>query len=271
MRYPAVAGRFYPMGKDELRASIVSCFEHPLGPGLPSGSTGDRDIAAVVCPHAGYQASGMNAAHAYKAIAEDGLPEAYVIIGPDHHGVPFDAVMCSEPYLTPLGPCEVHQGIAAELRELIPDNARAHAAEHSIEVQVPFLQYIDPDPRIVPIIMRRQDRAAAEVLAGRIKAACKGRDVIVIASSDMAHYVPKDVGERLNSAVLEKYLAKDLDGMYGEIMAKDISVCGYGPMAAAMLAAEPSSARLLSYSDSWDSLGYDINAVVGYAAIEMRR
>ncbi len=271
MRYPAIAGRFYPLDRDELLASITACFEHPLGPGLPSGSSGERSIAAVVAPHAGYAASGMNAAHAYKAIAEDGLPEAYVVIGPDHHGVPYDAVMCGEPFLTPLGACEVHQGIAGRLRELIPDDARAHAAEHSVEVQVPFLQYIDPDPRIVPVIMGRQDPAAAASLAERLAVACEGHDTVIIASSDMAHYVPKDVGEELNRAVLDRYLELDLDGMYREIGSRRVSVCGYGPMAAAVLAARPASARLLSYSDSWDSLGYDRDSIVGYASVALTR
>jgi MEMO1 family protein len=271
MRYPAVAGRFYPSEKDELISSIRSCFSNPLGPGLPGASSKERRIVGAVCPHAGYQASGMNAAHTYRAIAEDGFPEAYVIIGPDHYGVPFDAVMCSEEYLTPLGPCKVHKEIAAKLSELMPDNVRAHRAEHSIEVQVPFIQYIDPDPHIVPIIMSRQDIQSARRLADKIKAACKGRDVLVIASSDMAHYVPKNVGESINSSVIERYVSKDLDGMYSTIISKNVSVCGYGPMAAAMLSMDPKKVQLLKYSDSWDSLEFDMNSVVGYASIIMTR
>lgn len=271
MRYPAVAGRFYPLERDELISSIRSCFSNPLGPGLPGESSKERRILGAVCPHAGYQASGMNAAHTYKAIAEDGFPEAYVIIGPDHHGVPFDAVMCSEEYLTPLGPCKIHKDIAARLSELIPDNVMAHRSEHSIEVQVPFIQYIDPDPHIVPIIMSRQDISSARRLADKIKAACKGRDVIVIASSDMAHYVPKKVGESINSSVIERYVSKDVEGMYSTIMSKNVSVCGYGPMAAAMLSTDPMQVQLLKYSDSWDSLRFDMNSVVGYASIIMTR
>jgi AmmeMemoRadiSam system protein B len=214
-------------------------------------------------------ASGMNAAHVYRKIAEDGIPEAYILIGPDHHGVSFGTVMCNEEYLTPLGPCKIHVEIAARLGEMIPCHCASHKYEHSIEVQVPFLQFIDKDPKIVPIIMRDQSKSSAEQLALSIKEACKGRDVVIIASSDMAHYIPKDTAERLNSMVLEKITEKDIDGMYSIIEKNRISVCGYGPMAAAILESEPSRIEILKYSDSWDSLEYDINSVVGYGSAVM--
>jgi len=156
MRYPAVAGRFYPLDRQELIEQIESCFSHKLGPGKIGRCKGERKIVGAVCPHAGYVCSGMNAAHVYKNIAEDGLPEAYVIIGPDHHGVPFDAVMCSDNYVTPLGECGVHNEIIGNLLEFVHDSPNAHRFEHSVEVQVPFIQYIDPKARIVPIIMMDQ-------------------------------------------------------------------------------------------------------------------
>jgi AmmeMemoRadiSam system protein B len=269
MRYPAVAGRFYPLDKEDLISEIETCFTHRLGPGLPLSKGRERSIAAAVCPHAGYAASGMNAAHVYRRIAEDGLPEAYVIIGPDHHGVPFDAVMCSEEYLTPMGPCKIHSEIAEKLREFVPDNCHAHRFEHSIEVQIPFLQYIDPDPHIIPVIMGDQEKGAAERLAAAIKKSCEGHDVVIIASSDMSHYVPKTMGEKLNRTVLNKLEEKDVDGMYSVIRRDRISVCGYGPMATALIATSPSKVSVLSYSDSWDSLGHDRDSVVGYGSVLM--
>lgn len=269
MRYPAVAGRFYPAEKNELLANIRECFLHEIGPGLPERIVSERRIAGAIAPHAGYMASGMNAAHVYKKIAEDGLPEAYIVIGPDHHGVPYRAVMCDDEYLTPLGPCKIHEGIAADLKKSIPCDSGAHKFEHSIEVQIPFLQFIDKDPKIVPIIMRDQSKEAAEKLAAAIKEACKGRDVIIIASSDMAHYIPKDDAQRLNSLVLERIKAKDVDGMYSTVEKNRISVCGYGPMATAILGSEPSEIEILKYSDSWDSLEYDKKAVVGYGSAVM--
>lgn len=271
MRYPAVAGRFYPSDRDELISMIRDCFQHELGPGLPDHKGNERRIAAVIAPHAGYMASGMNAAHVYKKIAEDGLPDAYIVIGPDHNGVPFDAVLCDEEYLTPLGPCVIHKKITEELSRYIPKSCNAHRLEHSIEVQVPFIQFIDDDPKIVPIIMRDQSLGSAKRLSDAIRAATKGMDVVIIASSDMSHYIPKDVAERLNGMVIERIREKDVDGMYSVIKDNDISVCGYGPMATAVLSTDPSKVEILKYSDSWDSLRYDRNSVVGYCSAVMYR
>ncbi len=271
MRYPAVAGRFYPDDKDELTAMIKSCFTGDMGPGMPSREGSKRSIVGAIAPHAGYVASGTNAAHVYKQILEDGLPEAYILVGPDHNGVPYDFVMCNEDHVTPLGTCQVHEGIAKKLKELIPNDCSAHRLEHSIEVQIPFIQFIDPDPRIVPIIMRDQSITAARELSEHIQEACKGMDVIVIASSDMSHYIPKPDAEILNRLVLDRIEEKDIEGMYSVIKDKKISICGYGPMAAAMISTEPSSIEILEYSDSWDSLKQDINSVVGYGSALMYR
>jgi AmmeMemoRadiSam system protein B len=271
MRYPAVAGRFYPLEKDVLLNEIQRCFEHPIGPGKIGNRGKDRRIVGAVVPHAGYQASGMNAAHVYKSIAEDGLPEAYVVIGPDHYGVPFDAVMCSDPYLTPLGECKVHREIAGKLSEYIIDSPNAHRFEHSIEVELPFIQYIDPDPHVVPVIMHRQDRAEAEKVAAAVRKACEGHDVIVIASSDLSHYIPRDAAARLDGMVLDNIARLDVNGLYSAIEEYDISACGYGPIAAAIMATQPSKARILKHSDSWDSLGYDIQKVVGYGTAILER
>lgn len=271
MRHPAVSGRFYPADRDELLACIGECFTHPLGPGLPGRTGNGRTIAAAIVPHAGYMASGMNAAYAYRKIAEDGLPEAYIIIGPDHVGVPYGAVMCDEDFLTPLGRCRIHGDIAAELMETIPCDCDAHRYEHSIEVQVPFLQFIDGDPKIVPIIMGDQSKASADMLAHEIRKVCAGRDVIVMASSDMSHYTPKEHAARMNAAVSDRIREKDVDGMYSVIGKNRISVCGYGPMAAAVLGSEPSKVEILKYSDSWDSLRYDADSVVGYLSAVMYR
>ena len=271
MRYPAVAGRFYPLERDVLTAELNWCFSSEQGPGLPGKSSGKRSISAIMAPHAGYRASGTNAAHAYKAVAEDGLPEAYVIIGPDHYGVPFDFVMCGDPYVTPLGECKIHDQIAGRLSELIPNSPSAHMREHSVEVQVPFIQFIDPDARIVPVIMRRQDPVSAERLASAVRRACEGYDVIVIASSDLSHYIPRQEAARLDGMVLDDIVSLNVPSMYRHISDLRISACGYGPVATAILATNPSSAELLRHSDSWDSLGYDPAAVVGYGSVAFRK
>lgn len=269
MRIPAVAGRFYPADEDSLYYEIEDCFTHPLGPGLPGSEGNARSIVGAVAPHAGYRASGMNAAHVYKRIKEDGLPDAYVIIGPDHHGVPYDAVMCSDPYLTPFGPCKTHEGIIEKLSEFIPDDMDAHAYEHSIEVQIPFIQYIDPDPRIIPIIMRNQSQAAAERLGKIVKDACEGFNVVVIASSDLSHYIPKADATRIDTEFLNEVVNMDVDGMYRKVRNNKMSACGYGPIAATIYASKPSRAELLKYTDSQDSLGPSRQGVVGYGSVLM--
>ena len=271
MRLPAVAGRFYPADERTLRKTIEGCFTHPIGPGLPEKEGNSRNVVGAVSPHAGYMASGMNAAHVFKRIKEDGLPDAYVIIGPDHHGVPYGAVMCSEPYLTPFGPCAVHEGIAERLSSVVPDDPDAHVYEHSVEVQVPFLQYIDSDPHIVPVIMRNQDQRSAERLGKAVKDACDGLDVIVIASSDLSHYIPKREASAVDTEFLNRLTDGDVDGMYGVVRGRRMSACGYGPIAAAVYATSPSAPKLLKYSDSQDSLGPSGHGVVGYASVAICR
>ncbi|MGE0014904.1 MAG: AmmeMemoRadiSam system protein B [Candidatus Methanomethylophilaceae archaeon] len=271
MRYPAVAGRFYPLKKEDLVRDIEACFRHRLGPGMPGPEGSARRIVSAVSPHAGYMASGMNAAHVYKHIKEDGLPDTYVIIGPDHHGVPFDFVMCSEDYLTPMGPCKTDRDMVGALKGTVPDSANAHRLEHSVEVQVPFIQYIDPDPHIVPIIMSRQDPVTARRLGEILAKACEGRDVVIIASSDMSHYIPKQRAAALDAEIIGRIAALDPDGIFHTVRSKGISACGYGPIAAAIEASRPDSAEILKYSDSYDSLGGDPGAVVGYASAVMYR
>ena len=266
VRYPAVAGRFYPMDRDDLKEVIEHCFEHDLGPGALGDTGHTREIKALMSPHAGYLASGMFAAHAYSALREDGLPEAYIIIGPDHYGIPHDFALCSDAFLTPLGECQTHPDICARLREMMPDDQRAHMREHSIEVQVPFIQTIDPDAKIVPIIMGRQDVRTARRLADILKKACEGFDVTFIASTDLMHYVPNEVEDRLDSIYLEHVSACDIDEMYRVMYDFDMTVCGNGPTAVAILASGSTKGILLKHGNSWDSLGFDENAVVGYAA-----
>ena len=270
MRYPAVAGRFYPNDKRTLNDEIRKCFTHPIGPGLPEGCSEERKIVSVIAPHAGYMASGMNAAHAYKRIAEDGLPDVYIVIGPDHYGIPYDVAMCGEPYVTPLGVCGVHKEMINILKGAIPDDPYSHKFEHSVEVHVPFIQYIDPDPFIVPIIMGDQSRECVEYLVKAITEACEGLDALVIASSDMSHYVPKEQAYSEGKEVLEKVCACDVPGMYDVIEKRRITACGYGPMAVAMSLGRPAG-ELLRYSDSQDSLGPHDGGAVGYASVAFFR
>ncbi len=265
MRYPAVAGRFYPADRDGLAELVEECFYHEKGPGTVPDTGCARRIKAAVVPHAGIGVSGPVAAHAFAELKRDGHRDAYIIIGPDHYGQPYDLVMCSDSYMTPMGECGV-SGIGKRLAGLIADSPRAHRLEHSIEVEVPFLQYIDPEAEIVPIIMGRQDLQTAARLAEAIRTAAEGKDAVIIASSDLMHYVPDDVEKELDRGFLDRMTALDVEGMYDCVRRDRMTVCGYGPIAAAILAARPSRARLLCHSNSWETIRYDRDAVVGYAS-----
>ncbi|MCQ2070964.1 MAG: AmmeMemoRadiSam system protein B [archaeon] len=268
MRVPAVAGTFYPSEADILKTAIENSFR--AGPGAPKRAEGRRRISALVAPHAGYCYSGSCAAYTYKALAEDGLPEAYIVIGPDHVGVPYEFVMSSEDFYTPLGPCRVHQEIAMKLRQLIPDDPRAHVREHSIEVQLPFLQYIDPNPKVIPIIMGRQNKQSAERLANAIRTACAGHDVVVIASSDLVHYAPKSLADTADREFLAAVASGNVDEVYDIVRRNNLTVCGYGPIATAMLASNSIPGTVLRQTDSSECSG-DKESVVGYGSVAFYR
>ena len=166
-------------------------------------------------PHAGYVYSGPRAADAFTMLAEDGRPDAYVVIGPDHRGVCPGSVLCGESYSTPLGEVPVHDEICRRLSSEIRDDPSLHSAEHSIEVELPFIQYIDPDARIVPIIMGDQSPRAAVDLARVLAKACEGYDAVFVASTDMSHYLPKSTAESLDRLVLDRIRRMDWEGVMG--------------------------------------------------------
>ena len=267
MRQPAVAGRFYPDDPEDLERMIAWCFQHRLGPGLPERTGDSRRILGAMAPHAGYMCSGMTAARTYRALKEDGLPELYVIIGPDHYGTAMGrTVLCSDDFMTPLGVCRSDREVCSNLAERFPDSPRAHAREHAVEVQLPFIQYIDPDPSVVAITMGDQSPGSGAELAGALREACAGRDTVVIASTDMSHYIPKEEASRLDGMVLDRVADMDVPGMYRTVYENRVSMCGYGPTAVAMLFAGDGRARVLGHTDSYDSLGLDPGAVVGYSS-----
>ena len=267
MRQPAVAGRFYPDDPEDLEEMISWCFMHRLGPGLPARVGDSRRISGAMAPHAGYMCSGMTAARTYRALEEDGLPELYVIIGPDHYGTAMGrTVLCSEDFATPLGVCRSDREVCSRLARRFPDDPRAHSREHAIEVQVPFIQHIDPDPRIVAVTMGDQSPRSAAELAQALREACADRDTVVIASTDMSHYIPKSEAARLDGMVLDRVSEMDVEGMYRTVYGSRVTMCGYGPTAVAMLFSEGCESRMLGHTDSYDALGMDPDAVVGYAS-----
>ncbi len=270
VRRPAVAGQFYPGSESALKKNIEKCFEHRLGPeGMPSEEGDEREIKGLVCPHAGYVYSGPVAAHAYKALVEDGFPETVIILGPNHHGMGAAVSITYEPYQTPLGTVEIDEEFADSLLDdLIEKDDVAHQNEHSIEVQIPFLQYFSDSFKLVPICCNKQDLLSSKKIGQKIKEASEGKDVVVIASTDFSHYVLKENAEKKDKMAIEKILNNDPDGLFQTIQENHISLCGYGPVVSMMVGSRGQKGELLKYATSGDVV--DQREVVGYGAISFK-
>jgi AmmeMemoRadiSam system protein B len=270
MRQPAVAGYFYESRKDALLKSIERAFLSPLGPGrLPSPPPGSsRRVRGLVVPHAGYRYSGHIAAHAYLALWEDGLPEITVVIGPNHYGTSFMALLSDEDYLTPLGTVRVDRQISDRLRGGFFDyDMQAQSQEHSIEVQLPFLQYLKPDISFVPVCMGIQEYGFASQVGERLRETLEGRDYVVIASTDFSHYVPEKVAREKDMKAIQRILECDAKGLYDTVVSEDISMCGYGPVIAMLSCIRPHKAEMLSYGHSGQV--ESMKEVVGYCSIRL--
>ena len=275
MRRPAVSGMFYAGTVEELQEQIGWCCKHELGPGaIPQvNQKGPRQLVAMVVPHAGYYYSGPVAAHAYKELAEDGVFDTAVILGPNHTGYGRPVSVWAEgSWSTPLGEVEVDQKLAQRLLgDVMKADEAAHMHEHSIEVQLPWLQYLYGKVRIVPIAMLAQDLETARAVGKSIGQA--GSNLVVIASSDLTHYEPHSVAMEKDSSVIEAIIARDEEELYERCERLHCTMCGYGPVAAAMVASKEmkgKKASLLKYATSGDTSG-DFSRVVGYSSIVIKR
>ncbi len=276
IRKPAVAGYFYPNKKEELIKLIEWSFQHELGPGsLPKGEpTNERLIVAAQVPHAGYVYSGPAAAHIYFSLYYDGKPDAIVIMGPNHHGVgPSVSVYDGDAWETPLGEVNIDKELVEILRnyDVFELDDIAHASEHSLEVQVPFLQYIYGDYiNIVPITMADQSLKNAEKVATYLLEAAfqSGKDIIFLSSSDMSHYNPHDIAVEKDGKAIAQIEMLNVEGLYETIYNENITMCGFGPVAVSMFITRKLNGRAftLKYYTSGDISG-DKSTVVGYAAI----
>jgi AmmeMemoRadiSam system protein B len=275
IRKPAVSGMFYAGSAGELERQIEWCYRHELGPGaIPQvNNKGLREIVAIVVPHAGYYYSGPVAAYAYKELAEDGIFDTAVILGPNHTGYGDPVSLWAEgDWSTPLGEVEVNKKLAQRLLgDVIKADETAHIHEHSIEVQLPWLQYLYGKVRIVPIAMLAQDIETARIVGKSIGQA--GDNLIVIASSDLTHYEPHSLAMEKDSSVIEAIIALDEEELYERCEKLDCTMCGYGAVAAAIVASKEmkgKKASLLKYATSGDTSG-DFSRVVGYGSIVIKR
>jgi MEMO1 family protein len=280
IRRPTVASQFYEGDAETLKAQISSCFLHPLGPQkLPPTNfhSHPRNIAGLICPHAGYLYSGPVAAHSYYQLALDGKPDTVVLLGPNHtgYGSPL-ALMREGIWRTPLGDVMVDTALAdAILHEttLLDVDDVAHRYEHSIEVQLPFLQFLYGDKfKIVPICYLMQDYESALEIGRALTEALDATNTVVIASSDMTHYEPAKTAATKDRTALQAVTDLDAKRFYETIEAQNITACGYAPITSLITYAVGvcAKAELLSYHNSGDITG-DHSSVVGYAAVSFRK
>ena len=268
-RPPAVAGQFYSSDGASLARQVEGCFTDPRGPGvLPSRHRApDRRLVAAVVPHAGYPYSGAIAAHVYQRIAAERPPESVLVLGVDHHGASRGAALSARPWLTPLGPTAVHEPLLRALdHPPVTIDEAAHAREHSIEVQLPFLEYVLPRPKFVPLEVPMASFEELERVGQVVRAAVAERDVLILASSDFSHYVPAATADRLDHLAIEAILARDARRLYDTVLRHDISMCGIAPTTALLFATQDESlgARLLRWGHSGEAEPMD--EVVGYAS-----
>ncbi|UCD92112.1 MAG: MEMO1 family protein [Methanobacteriota archaeon] len=271
MRYPAVAGQFYSSDPEKLRKQIENCYMSPIGPGeLPVLKEGPRSIVGAVSPHAGFVYSGPVAAHVFLALAKDGFPKTFIVIGPNHSGMGSMVSVTTEDFSMPTGVVQVDTEIAGSIcRGMISEDNTAHRFEHSLEVQLPFIQQISSDVRIVPVCMGMQDFDTAKEVGEIIGEETQGKDVVIIASTDFSHYVPQDTATKMDRMAIDKILELDPKGLSEVVSKKRISMCGYGPVMAMLFAGQGSKSELLKYSTSGEVS--PMREVVGYAGMIVRK
>jgi len=265
MRKPAVSGKFYSSDREELENQLSQAF----------ASIPTSDAKGVVSPHAGYMYSGVTAAHAHAAI---GPADTYILLGPNHTGLGSELGVSMENWLTPLGTSKIDTELAQQIidKTEAEQDELAHSREHSIEVQLPFIQFRHEGSRIVPIAMMQSEHSPpfyekfgkqlAEIVRGQQKT------VKVIASSDFSHFVPETTAKENDMKAIKFIEQLDLTNFVELIFDEQISICGFGPISALISFSETlgiKRAELLRYDTSATASG-DHDNVVGYAAIVFR-
>lgn len=273
IREPVVAGQFYPLHESDLVKELERCFSIS---GIPGKTRNENKIVAVVCPHAGYTYSGPTAAYSYKALKEDRTPEIFVILGPNHSGVgPGVSIYPKGEWKTPLGKVKISAELAKKIsgKDFMLD-MDAHAYEHSIEVQLPFLQYVyKTDFKIVPICLMDQRLDSMKILGEKLSEVLDPNKHVVIASTDFSHYVPYQSAYERDLKAVNAIKKLDENALFDTLSKFDVSICGPGGIVAGIVYAKnvgAKSGELLKYQTSGDVTG-DKSAVVGYGALVLKK
>ncbi|MBI5102302.1 MAG: AmmeMemoRadiSam system protein B [Nitrospirae bacterium] len=262
-RAPAVAGQFYQGSaarlKDQVAQYIVSA---PL----------KEEAIGIMSPHAGLIYSGHVAGAVFSSIK---IPKTFILLGPNHTGLgPAISIMDEGEWEIPTGSLQIDRKLAVKIAanyEKVTKDSKAHIFEHSLEVQLPFISYLSADAKIVPIALLSASYEECAGLADAVAAAIRGADypVVILASSDMSHYLPDSVARKKDSLAIDRILDLDPHGLYETVLTERISMCGYLPATVMLYASKllgAGSARLVKYATSGDISG-DYDSVVGYAGI----
>lgn len=262
VREPSVAGQFYPGAASSLKKEVHKHLHE----------ASKEKVIGVVAPHAGYMYSGPVAGSVYSAIE---IPDTIVILGPNHTGAGKRFALYEKgAWNTPLGDVEIDSDLASDILktcEYLELDTKAHVYEHSLEVQVPFLQCLKTDFKIVPIVLAGSDMAAYKNLGAGLAASITKlkKRVLIVASSDMSHHESQDAAKKKDKIAIDAILALDEERLIKDVEGKGISMCGYIPTAVMLIAAKAlgaKEAKLIKYQTSGDVTG-DYADVVGYAGL----
>ena len=287
VRKPAVAGQFYDEDKTDLEQQIRECFLDKRGPrDLPETKQGKKNIKGLVVPHAGYMYSGAIAAHSYHYLSKNGFADTFIILGPNHTGMGSGVSVTAEGgWETPLGTVPINETLAEQLwKGIIDKDETTHIYEHSIEVQLPFLQFSAGDKKFyfVPVCMTMQDFKTSQEVGKILADAIKNTDenIVIVASSDFSHagfnYMSmppsglrvNEYAERQDKLAIEKILDMDPEGLIDTIHKNNITMCGYGPVATMLIASrllDAEKVELLKYGTSYEV--QPSSSCVGYGAL----
>lgn len=267
IRNPTAAGFYYPASPAELKKMLAK-YINKKAP--------KEEVVGLLMPHAGYEYSG---AVAGAAISRVKFKDTFIIIGPSHSGLgkPF-SVMPEGTWRTPLGEVEVDAELAQKIIELsryAEADYGAHAEEHAVEVQLPFLQYIKPDIKIVPIILLGDEAEIYQEIGHAIARAVTGlkREAVILASGDMTHYEPAEFALKNDMKAVEAMLALDADELTRRYKNLRITMCAHGPVVTLITAVKDlgaDTAELVKYNNSGDATG-DYSSVVAYAGVIFRK
>jgi len=287
IRNAVVAGQFYPGSEKHLRQQIEECFLSTRGYGkLPLVQNKQGTLKGLIVPHAGFIYSGAIASHAYGRLAEEGFADTFIIIGPNHTGMGSGvSVMTTGAWKTPLGVVRIDEELAGSIATgIIDSDVSAHTYEHSIEVQLPFLQYLSSERpfEFVPICMMMQDYDTVLDVGGIIADAIyrSKKQIIIIASSDFSHAgfnyqstPPKglrvdEYATQQDNLAIQQILTMNPQQLIDTVEQHNITMCGSGPVASLLLAAKKLKAtktELLKYGTSYEV--HPDSSCVGYGAI----